>query len=296
MNTMQQAGRLLCTLGMLTSPGLAQPPELLNAQLETATVTGDLSSTLVGLVRQTTEPAWVAWSVPMIDGEQSLCCGHWNHSGSSKEACRLEGRNRRWSFTTARTPFARVGAQELAVLMRLDTGKIGDLRAFSWFCPIDAGGRRVIWLEPVQPDDSVDLLHLVAAGSPPVEVSQSYVDEALMALALHATPAANVALENLAGQESPLSVREDVIFWLGEARGAYGYRALDQLLSREPDPEIRSQIAFALSVNQEPEALERLAVLGRQDPSAEVCGEALFWLAQSEDDRALDLIAEILRR
>jgi len=160
MNTMQHAGRLLCTLGMLTSPVFAQPPELLNARLETATVIGNLSSTLAVLGRQATEPTWVAWSVPMIDGERGLCCGHWNDRGPSKEACRLEGPNRRWSFTTARSPLARVGLKELTVFMRLDKGKIGDLRAFSWFCPIDAQVRReaLFWLAQSEDDRALDLI------------------------------------------------------------------------------------------------------------------------------------------
>lgn len=290
MKTMQQVCRLLCAVGMLRSPALAQPPELLNAQLETAAVAADLSSTLETLVGQSGGPVWVAWSVPMIDGERSLCCGHWNERGSFKEACRLESSNRRWSFTTTPPPLARVGSQELAILMRLDKGELGDLRAFSWSCPIDAGGRRVIWLDTVEPGDSVDLLHRVAAGSPPLPVSKSNVDEALMALALHATPATDAALENLAGQDSPQSAREAAIFWLGEARGRRGYRALDRLLASEPDPDIRSRIAFALSESQEPEASERLMMVGRQDPDAEVRGEALFWLGQEGGQGAVDTL------
>ena len=277
---------------------VAQPLELQDAHIESQAGGTMLRSKIETLIHEATEPVWVAWSVPMVEGNRVLCCWSQTDRRRAGSACSLESRNRHLTFSTSRTPaHLRQTPQELLVLLRAEKGRLGDLRVYSLSCPIDAGGQRVVWLEGVDADASVTLLHGLVVGSALAADSRDVVDAALMALALHDNASATSAVAKLAGPGQPDAVRDEAIFWLGEARGRAGYHALDQLLTTDGDPEIQSQIAFALTLSPVPEAIDRLLAMVRDASRPDsVRREALFWLAQSEDDRGLDLIAEILRR
>ncbi len=67
-----------------------------------------------------------------------------------------------------------------------------------------------------------------------------------MAIAMHADPGADAALERLAAPSLPEHIRKDVAFWLGSARGHRGVEILRQVLACDPSDmfAIRSHRVF----------------------------------------------------
>ncbi|MEO8502648.1 MAG: HEAT repeat domain-containing protein [Acidobacteriota bacterium] len=249
----------------------AQPPvTLANADLQTS------AASPAAAVRSTgADVAWIAWSEPMVAGDRDVCCFSGDGRSRHGRGCPLEGRT---GFTmsddrpAARPPFER----ELLVLVRAQRGSATEVRAFSGDCPIDAGKRRLVWLDNVDGDESIRFLRVLVTGRT--------LDGALPALALHRQAEAGQVLEELAAR--PGDAREDAIFWLGEARGRSGLEALRRLLAARPDSAARKEIAFAFAQSEQQEALDDLIAMAHHDPSEETRGEALFWLGQHGGERA----------
>jgi HEAT repeat protein len=113
-------------------------------------------------------------------------------------------------------------------------------------------------------------------------------DGATAAIAMHADPAADQALEELTAPNQPEQVRRQAIFWLGNARGQRGFEIVSRVVREDPSDKIREHAIFALTQNKDPRALEVVASVAHKDSSPRVRGQALFWLAQ----RAGQKIAE----
>ena len=102
----------------------------------------------------------------------------------------------------------------------------------------------------------------------------------MSAIALHADPAAERALEQLAAPAENDRVRRDAIFWLGSARGKPGFEAVSRILREDANDKIREHAIFALTQSHEPEAMNTVVRAAHDDSNARVRGQALFWLAQ----------------
>ena len=276
---------LLC---LAASTATAQTPQVTNAKLETASAAAGLEAAL----RQAggKEPLWVGWTVPMVVGKHYNCC--WGHDGDfknmQKTACRLEGKNQSWGGTSdVKVP----AEQDLMVLVRLQGGEIEKVRGFSSTCPLDAGGRRFVWLGSARPEESVNLLAKTARQS-----SRNLVDEALSTLAYHRNARADEVLEEMASAPNSGKTREQALFWLGQSRGERGARFLTRVIEGDPDDNIREKAIFSLSQNDSPGAADTLIRVSRDDRSAKVRGEALFWLAQMNDPKSPDAILQAIRK
>jgi HEAT repeat protein len=160
----------------------------------------------------------------------------------------------------------------VVILLRAEKGQVGRVGAYSVDCGLDAGGLPVLWLTGIPPAQSLGFLESL--------VSATIADEALAAIAAHADPAADAALERLAAPGRARKLREQAAFWLGEARGPRGYEVLRRLLREDTDPRFREHVVFALSESDVEAATEAIIEAARRDPDAEVRGQALFWLAQ----------------
>ncbi len=221
-------------------------------------------------------PVWVVWSVPIAVGQGDACCYEGDLSGrkARRRGCRLDGRSPGITISGNEVPDQ---AADLTVYARFENGAMQQVRAFAASCPVDAGDARLVWLEDVAPAQSVELMSHQARALPR---RQGPGDDALVALALHADPAADAALIELAGSRSPMELREDAVFWLGQARGQRGYRELERMAAQESDPRILEKVAFSLSQCPLPAAgptLERMA-MAHGDPR--VRQEAIFWMGQ----------------
>lgn len=282
----RQIPMVLLSLG-LAVPLTAQTPQVANAKLET----GSAAAGLEAAVRQAGQgPAWIGWTVPIVEGKNYNCC--WNHDGDWKNlkrtACKLEGKNQSWGSTDDEK---RPVDPNLLVLVRVQNGEIEKVRGFSLTCPLDAGGRRFVWLGSARPEESVNLLAKTAKKG-----SRNLDDEALSTLAFHRNARADEVLEEMASAPNPGKTREQALFWLGQSRGERGARFLTRVIESDPDDDIREKAIFSLSQSESPGAADTLIRVSRDDRSAKVRGEALFWLAQMDDPKAPDAILQAIRK
>ena len=287
---MRPLSLFLGVMWLASGAAMAGPAWIENVEIESRDLQGALSSMVQTWSESAKEPSWIGWHVPMVEGEQVLCCWSQADRRSQDQACNLEGSHRHFVFTSER-PGPLIDSDNLVILLRSVEGKIDEIQAYSDGCRLDAGGRRVLWLEGVEATESVDFLGNF------VESNSAVQDEALMALALHATPAAAHRLTVIARQSPDADLRGETLFWLSLSGTASASETILQALEEDPDPEVREEAVFALSQLPGRQGLPVLLELLRdRSQPADIRQEAFFWYVQSGDEKAMDLIAEILGR
>jgi hypothetical protein len=241
----------------------AQAPHVQNARFETRSVGAGLDATINRIAAGQNGPAWLGYGVPIVAGEHHMCCF----------GCSLEGHSENTQIAGGNRTVQLEGSQTLVVLLRVAEKKVSKVRTYTLECDLDAGGLPFIWLTDVRPADSVRYLAGLASDS-------DRANSAVAALAMHADPAADTALEQLVAPSQPESLRRHAVFWLGNARGRRGYEILARVLRDDPSDKVREHAVFALTQNKEPAALDLVIRTAHDDKSAHVRGQALFWLAQ----------------
>jgi hypothetical protein len=179
-------------LALLAAAAFAQQPVIENGKLETQPFQNSLATQLAQLGAG---PFWAAYSEPSIPGQHNGC--------SSKDA-----------VTTIRLE----GDTAVVVLIRVEGGKVVQLRIASPDCKLDAGGLRFIWIDKVPPAASIAWLKTQVPGEHP--------DRAITAIALQSGQAADQALNELTALTEPENVRSKTAFWIGVTRGAQGITAI----------------------------------------------------------------------
>lgn len=242
---------------------------------------------LAGAVRKAGQGGaeWLGYEVPMVAGQGFTCC--WDHSWKPG-TCHLEKGNQGWGSRGNDEP----AQQNLAVLLRVENGRVGRLRGLSAGCPIDPDGKRLTWLSGVGEAESLAFLGDLVEGKDDV---RSQGDEAFAAIAYHAAPRADALLAELARSGAPKR-RSEALFWIAQ-RGAPGAaQTILAAIDADPSSEVREEGVFALSQLPDDAGTKSLLDLLKRAKSAAVRRQALFWLAQSDDPRAFDALAEILER
>lgn len=249
-------------------PLLAQQPRISNARLETRPVSGSLESTLRAILGGQSSHAWVGYAEPIIPGDRQSCC--WNSGGG----CFLEHHGSDPGVTVAGPQTVKLeGPTHLVVLFRVENHQIGKLRTFTPECDLDVGGLPFIWLTGVTAPESIQWLLSMAKSS-------DAANGAISAIALHADPSADRALEELTAPSQPEKLRRQAVFWLGSARGRRGFEIVSRLVREDPSDKIREHAIFALTESKQPEAFGIVVAVAHNDHSPRVRGQALFWLAQ----------------
>jgi HEAT repeat protein len=291
--------RLILAAAMLFPvPTLAQTlttPDIQNAKLEKKSLAGALVPEVKAWAAQAREPQWLGYSVPQIGRDRVMCCGDYdsswpNHCGR----CRLEdaqnGNNissRSDDHGTAKLEAPRA----MSVLFRVANKRITKIRVVSQDCELDAGGLPFTWLDGVKPSESVAVLETFVHGKDQDADEDEHVwHGALTAIALHADPSADRALESFTLPAEPESLRKQTAFWLGAAREKPGLTLLQKMAKTDPSSEVRSQVAFALSVSPQPDAIETMIRMAHEDESSHVRGQALFWLAHKAGEKSVGAI------
>jgi hypothetical protein len=255
----------------------AQQPQVQNAKVETRAVSGGLEVTLRGIQSAQSAAIWVGYAVPIIPGDRQSCC--WNNNS---RGCFLEPNvNDRVVAGSAAQPVKLEGPTHLVVLFRIENRQIGKIRTFTPECELDAGGLSFLWLTGVSAPDSIRALLAIAkdtAGQTREQLRNA--DNAVSAIALHADPAADAALEEMLAPSHPEQVRRQAIFWLGNSRGQRGFQLVSKIVREDPSDKIREHAVFALTQNKDPQAANVVVAVAHNDKSARVRGQALFWLAQ----------------
>ena len=263
-------------------------PNFENAKVESRPLSASLSDEISRWAKSAAEPQWLGYAVPVVDSEGVICCNNdWN-GNSGCGTCKLENGEHGVNFGSTKSTRAELeGPRYVVVLYRANGGAVQKIRVVSEICNVDAGGLRVTWLSGVDPANSVDYLSTFVHGQELRDHNpERLVQGALNAIAMHAGPAADKAMNSFVAPGEPASLRKQAVFWLGAARGSSGFQTLKQLAKSDPDGQVRAQVAFALSVSHESAAVDEMIRMAREDESTHVRGQALFWLAQKAGKKA----------
>lgn len=305
-------------LSLMLAPAAEAQVRIDNGAVTRHNGAAGLERTFRPLVKAANDPYWIAYAVPVVDGDRVMCCWSsssgttWIEGGVSIRssgdaccgACSIEpGRNDGINITSRdrTTRPVQLEASRFSVFYRVVSGAVERVRVFSEDCGLDAGGRAVQWIDDVKASESVALLMSFLPGperpgAPGASESRSdrVVDASVTAIALHADASADAALEALVARDRSERLRKKAAFWLGQARGRRGFETLRRLIADDPSTAFRKSAVFALSQSREAEAVPTLIQLAKKDPSPEIRGEALFWLAQKAGRKASDAITDAI--
>jgi HEAT repeat protein len=277
---MTRALPIVGCLVLIATVAAAQQPVVQNGKLEPRRVAA-LERDVMAIGGAATDPVWVGWRVPMVDGDRDVC-SFWNtmrgdylDSGISGTIYTREPR----PFAPPSGPVPLEGGTGILVLMRFVDGRLERLRTLRDDCPIDAGGRTIHWLDGVTPADSLRFLDTLTRVDGPdslkaLATRRSVASSALSAIAYHRDAGADAILERLATDRSEASLRSTALSTLGRLRGARGLKALQAQLTTELTPEGRRQLITAIGQSREPGAMDTLRTLLR-DTDAKVRAEAV---------------------
>jgi len=227
---------------LAVAAAMAQTPAVQNARLESQAATS-LSLDVAALAARATEPGWVAWRVPMIDGERNLCCTYINDDAPDGiRGCRVEpsnddGPRTAPDFPVPTGPVQLEAGTQVAIYVRLVDGRIERLRALGDDCPVDAGGRALHWLTGVSGADSVAWLKAEARDTTvDFDIRTQVATAAVRALALHRDPTAVPALIELATTApvtpTETAVRREAVIGLGRSRDPRALAFLKDIITR----------------------------------------------------------------
>ena len=294
----------LVTTAALGVAAAAQQPRIDNGAVTSQPAAAPFVQTFRSLVASITDPVWIGYSVPVVDGDRVMCCfnggtsfinGTVSGSSGCCSACRLEnssGTNISSRAESAGAPgVVKLEAPtRMVVMYRVADRAIDRVRVFSEDCQLDAGGRPVRWLDNVRPADSIALLESLTTSQP--DTKGRVTDGAITAIAMHADPAADASLERLVAPPQAEAVRKKVTFWLGNSRGRRGFDVLRRVLRDDPSIEVRKGAIFGLSQSRVPESVDALISIARADSEPRLRSESLFWLAQKAGEKVAGMIAE----
>src|SRR5579864_57094 len=276
----------------------AQQPRLTNAKLETRAAAAGLDREFQSLTAAQAGPAWIGWAVRAVAGEHQMCCYSSFEDGAGNRCCRgcaLEGSRGMGAVSAAPGPIPLEASGYILVLVRIEQHRVDRIRTFSANCELDGGGLPFYWLNDVKPAESIALLSKLALEPDDENRGRHRRSEpAIAAIALHADPAADQALEKFIAPSQPESLRERTSFWLGSARGRRGFELLQRLVKEDPSDRVRDKAIFGLSVSPEPAAVPAMIEVAKNDRSSRVRGQALFWLAQKAGQKEVSAITDAI--
>ena len=253
----------------------AQQPTVVHGQVTTEAANHGLGTVIDGLKKQK-DAVWVGYSIPVINKFSS----GWNSSHIDY----LEGKN---DTVVNESEGTNQSSDHAVILLRVADGGVMKLHVESPERELDAGGLRFVWLNGVEPDDSVRVLTDLARQSD----ARHLRDSAVFAISVHQTNAATTALVGLASPGNDLGLREKAAFWLANQRGQDGLAAIQRFAREDSDPKFREKLAFDLTLSKNPAALNELIRMAHEDASPQVRKQAQFWMANKGGKR----VAEDLR-
>jgi hypothetical protein len=240
----------------------AQQPPIQNGKVETRKVAALDKEIATLAAGATTEPVWVGWRVPIVDGERGNCSTWVDHDyyfrgqvldyapiGATVSTARPQ------QTTQPAGAIALEGGTGLVVLLRLIDGRVERMHRLADDCPLDAGGRTVYWLDGVTPAESLKTLESYTREDAFERLSmnarRSLTRSALSAIALHRDAGANAILDRFATATTGTELRQHAITLLGSYRGAHGFTMLQKLLQGEKTSATRVELVNAIGQTRE---------------------------------------------
>jgi len=254
----------------LVLPLAAQPKLLVNAQVKTLPAGAGLETAFRALLAAQPQPAWIGYSVPAV--RTNLGCEYVRDSFTMPGVVHLEP------------------PDHAVILFRVEANAVNRIRSLSPDCEIDAGGLPFYWLTDVQPAQSVALLLTFVSGRDS--------DSAVGAIAQHADPAADQALDRFLAAGQPKSLRQRTVTLLGSTRGRNPavVATLLKVIESDPDTEMKRRAVSALHSLPDGAGIPLLIQLVKTSKDAEVRKQAMSTLGTSRDPRATAFFEEILKR
>jgi hypothetical protein len=283
---MTRLSTLLISVFALGALVPAQQPPVQNGRVETRRA-ASLDRDVATLAAGATDPIWIGWRVPIVDGERGGC-NTWINQTEIGRGMRLDyepAGSTRVSLDPPKLapptgPVPIEAGTGLVILLRLVDGRVERMRTLGDDCPIDAGGRTMYWMEAVSAADSLRLLdgftRMDAAERLSANARRSLADEALMAIALHRDAAADALLDRIATSDSDSDLRQRATSSLGSTRGAHGFATLQRLLAAERLPDTRRQLTTAIGQTREPGTVAALRALAH-DADPRVRAAAVYY-------------------
>lgn len=259
---------------LMATAAFAQAPRLSNGRLESH-VTTNIGKDLQALAGTLTEPTWIGYTQPLIDGEHEMC-DYWNNG------------NR---YTQSTDPIRLEPADFFFVMFRVENRAITRIRTYSANCPLDAGGKAVHWFNNVPVGDSVGLMKTFMGANAARRLNES----AVTVLALTDGQQPLDELIGLASNGTTTGARGNALFWLAQRAGQKAVGSITAAIDNDPDTEVKKKAVFALSQLPKDQGVPLLIQQARTNKNAAVRKQAMFWLGQSKDPRALKFFEEILR-
>jgi hypothetical protein len=256
-------------------PAAAQTPRLSNGRIEPHATTS-IAKDLRALAATLTEPTWIGYTQPMIDGEHNMC-DYWNDG---------------MRFSSSTDPIRLEPADFFFVLFRVENKDIIRIRTFSANCPLDAGGKAVHWFNNVAVNDSVNFLKTFIGPN----ATRRMTDSAVTAIALTEGQQPLNELITIAREGGTANVKGQGLFWLAQRAGQKAVGTITAAIDNDPDTEVKKKAVFALSQLPKDDGVPLLIDQARNNKNPAVRKQAMFWLGQSKDPRALKFFEEILTR
>jgi hypothetical protein len=253
----------------------AQTPRLSNGRIESHATT-NLARDLPALAATLTEPMWIGYAQPLIDGDHQMC-DYWNNGN-------------RYSQST--DPIRLEPADFFFVMFRIEEKQITRIRTYSANCPLDAGGKAVHWFTNVAVNDSVNYMKTFMTP----ESTRRMTDSAVTVLALTEGQRPLDELIALAEKGPTTNARGNALFWLAQRAGQKAVGTITAAIENDPQTEVKKKAVFALSQLPKDEGVPLLIQQARTNKNPEVRKQAMFWLGQSKDPRALKFFEEILSK
>jgi len=262
-------------------------PQIQNGRVDTRTGAAIDREIASASPKGSTDPVWVAWRVPMVPGDRDMCSWYSDRLGTIRGMWMDDGviADSRPKLTAPTGAIPLEAGTGLVVLARAIGGAVERLRTAGDDCPMDAGGRSVMWLSNVTPAESLRFLTTLAG---PVttersmfELERQTASTAVRAIGLHADRAADAILENMAAKHLDSSVRHQAATSLGAYRGAFGVSALSKMLAAMPadstrNIEERRTLIRAIGQSREAVAVETLRGLTK-DADARARSDAWYY-------------------
>ena len=271
----------------------APAPQIQNGKVERRPGTNIDREIAAASPASATEPSWVAWRAPMVEGDRDMCSWYSDRLGSMRGTFIDDGmvyvsntgvvNSDRPQITAPKGPIPLEAGTNVVVLARLVGGRVERLRTVGDDCPMDAGGRTVYWLDSVTPAESIRFLTALAQAGPtdrsPVDAERRVAETAVRAIGYHKDPSADAALDRIATEHRESGIRRQAASTLTSLRGAHGVATVTKLLTTTKATDDRRALTSALGQSRDASAVPALRNL-LADEDANVRSEAVYYFIQ----------------
>jgi HEAT repeats len=245
------------------------------------------------------EAVWVAWRVPMVDGDRGSC-STWNTNGTTwyrGEVLEAGPQNTQPPRMTPPSSVSLEAGTQLVMLARLLDGRLERLREVDDSCPIDANGKTVYWLKGITPSESIRYLEtLTRQDALNIDSRRRLAEGALDAIALHRDAAADVVLDRTLLSNADANLRQRAASSLASVRGAHGFETLRKAIDAERDANQRRSLVTSLGQTRQPSTAEALLAFARTDMDPRLRAEAVYWYAQRAGQAGVSNVLAIIDR